>query len=279
MNEYYIAEKKYDSGYKKKCWDMAIGLQAVDDMKTSEYLYSLAEQHIAGRISNEEIENLLYKKYEEETLEEKEKRSKESDIVSNRIVQLLSEDAFTFSPVTLKYIHKILFDGIYDHAGQYRQYNISKDEPILNGNSVKYSNYHIIKDTLEYDFQEEKECKYSSMANEQVIHQISKFTSSIWQVHPFMEGNTRTTAVFMERYLSSIGFDVNNTLFLENAKYFRNALVRSNYADYSKGIDTDFSFLNRFYESLLFHKELILQSRDTILLKCFEKNKNKVTSH
>ena len=137
----------------------------------------------------------------------------------------------------------------------------------------------MIKDTLEYDFQEEKEYKYSSMTNEQVIHQISKFTSSIWQVHPFMEGNTRTTAVFMERYLSSIGFDVNNTLFLENAKYFRNALVRSNYADYSKGIDTDFSFLNRFYESLLFHKELILKSRDTILLKCFEKNKNKVTSH
>ncbi len=83
----------------------------------------------------------------------------------------------------------------------------------------------MIKDTLEYDFQEEKEYKYSSMTNEQVIHQISKFTSSIWQVHPFMEGNTRTAAVFMERYLSFIGFDVDNTLFLENAKYFRNALV------------------------------------------------------
>lgn len=275
MSGYYIVDEKQDSGYKKKCWDMAIGLQAVDDMKPSEYLYSLAEQHIAGGISNEEIENLLYKKYEEETPEEKENRSKESDIVSNRIVQLLSEDAFTFSPVTLKYIHKILFDGIFDHAGQYRQYNISKDEPILNGNSVKYSNFQMIKDTLEYDFQEEKERKYASMTKEQTINRISKFTSSIWQVHPFMEGNTRTTIVFMERYLSSIGFDVDNTLFSKQAKYFRNALVRSNYADYSKGIDTDFTFLNRFYENLLFHKELILKSRDTILLKCFEKDKKK----
>ena len=272
MSKYYIADETHSSNYKKKCWDMAIGLQAVDDMKPSEYLYTLAEQHIAGGISNEEIEDLLYKKYEEETPEEKEKRSKESDMVSNRIVQLLSEDAFTFSPVTLKYIHKMLFDGIYDHAGQYRKYNISKDEPILNGKSVKYSNYQMIKDTLEYDFQEEKECKYASMTKEQIISRISKFTSSIWQVHPFMEGNTRTTAVFMERYLSSVGFSVDNTLFAEHAKYFRNALVRSNYADYSKGIDTDFTYLKKFYENLLFHKEWVLKSRDTILLNCFVKD-------
>lgn len=269
MDNYYISETNHSREYKKQSWDMAMGLQAVDDLKTSGYLRQLADEHIDGTLTNEEIEKLLYKKYENETLEEKLERNKESDLVANRIVKLLAEKAFSFSPVTLKHIHCTLFEGIYEHAGLFRQYNISKDEPILNGATVIYADFRTIEETLRYDFLEEKERKYSTMSKEKVLDRISKFTSDIWQVHPFMEGNTRTTAVFMERYLNSLGFKVNNIYFAENSKYYRNALVRSNYAEYGSGIDEDMSFLRQFYENLLYDGKNVLQSRNTIITKAF----------
>lgn len=275
MDGYYISETNHSKEYKKQSWDMAIGLQAVDDLTPSRYLRQLADEHINGTLSNNEIEKLLYKKYENETLEEKLLRNKESDLVSNRIVKLLAEKAFSFTPVTLKYIHLTLFEGIYEHAGLFRQYNISKDEPVLNGATVIYADFRTIEDTLRYDFQEEKERKYSSMSKEKVLDRITKFTSDIWQVHPFMEGNTRTTAVFMERYLISLGFKVNNVYFAENAKYYRNALVRANYAEYGKDIDEDMSFLRQFYDNILYDGKHVLQSRDTILTTLFNSQDNK----
>lgn len=268
--DYNIINKENDKQYLKQCWDMAIGLQTVDNLTPSGYLYELADENIEGRLSNEEIEQLLYRKYENETSEDKMERKKESDLVANRIVGLLSDPSFTFSPITLKYIHKILFEGIYDQAGMFRQCNISKRESILNGETVRYANYQMIEDTLRYDFQEEKEKRYSTLSKEKVVTQVSKFTSAIWQVHPFIEGNTRTTAVFMERYLNSKGFHVNNLYFAKNSKFFRNALVRANYADFSKGIESESIFLNYFFENLLFDGKNKLLSRDTILSQLFQ---------
>jgi len=250
--DYNTIHNAYDKQYIKQCWDMAIGLQAVDDLSPSGYLYELADKNIEGRLTNQEIEQLLYRKYENETSEDQLERKKEADLVANRIVGLLSDPSFTFSPITLKYIHRTLFEGIYDHGGMFRLYNISKSETILNGETVRYANYQTIEDTLRYDFQEEKERKYSTFSNEKVVAQVSKFTSDIWQVHPFMEGNTRTTAVFMERYLNSKGFHVNNLYFAENSKFLRNALVRANYVDFSKGINSDSTFINSYFENLLF---------------------------
>lgn len=268
--DYNIIHNANDKQYVKQCWEMAIGLQAVDDLSPSGYLYELADKNIEGRLTNEEIEQLLYRKYENETPEDRLERKKESDLVANRIVGLLSDPSFTFSPVTLKYIHRTLFEGIYDHAGMFRQYNISKSEPILNGETVRYANYQMIEDTLRYDFQEEKERRYTTLSKDKVVAQVSKFTSDIWQVHPFMEGNTRTTAVFMERYLNSKGFHVNNLYFAENSKFFRNALVRANFADFSKGIDSNSTFINSFFENLLFDGKSQLLSRDIVLTQLFQ---------
>jgi fido (protein-threonine AMPylation protein) len=260
--------------YRQYYWDIAAGLQDVDGLKPSRYLYELAEKHIDGQLSNDEIEQLLYKKYENETEEEIAKRQREADIVCNRIVKLLEDESFIFSPVTLKYIHGELFKDIYpEWAGRYRDVNIFKEEPILGGNTVRYANYQMIEDTFAYDFAEEKKIKYAAMSQDEIIKHISEFTSSIWQVHAFREGNTRTTAVFIEKYLISLGFEVNNIPFKENSKYFRNALVRSNYADYSKRIDTDYTFLYRFFENLMFGGENKLLSRDTIILSLIKENK------
>lgn len=260
MSEYEVKKYEYDTVQKKKNWNAAIGLQKVDKLEPSNYLRDLAQKNVEGKISNNEIENLLYEWYSVENgkIGSNEKKLCECDIVSNRIVKLLETDGFLLHPSTLKSIHKYLFKDIYEFAGEFRTANISKKEKVLNGASVKYCNYFMMEDTLNYDFDEERKQNYSSMSNEDIVSRISTFTSRIWQVHPFMEGNTRTTAVFIERYLNEIGFSVNNDLFKDNAVYFRDALVRANYADFSNRIDINKIFLYQFFENLLFEGRHLL---------------------
>ncbi|MEZ3478743.1 MAG: Fic family protein [Lachnospiraceae bacterium] len=257
MYEYKIKEYTADAKKQKEYWDTAIGLQQVDGLKPSMYLYELSEQHINGELSLQKVSEKLTEYYKG-TPSKEQAETMECDLVSERIVELLSDGTISLKPTALKSIHRYLFDGLYDFAGRFRQYNIAKEEPILQGDSVKYANYYEIQDILDYDFAMEKQQQYSKMDQNQIIKRLSEFTSSIWQVHPFGEGNTRTTAVFMELYLNSIGFHVNNDMFKECSKYYRNALVRSNYANYAKGIEVDFRFLSRFYSNLLFdtHYEL-----------------------
>ena len=197
-------------------------------------------------------------------------REKECDIVSLRIAQLLEDKSFGFSPVALKNIHKFLFKDIYDFAGNYRNYNITKKEEILNGDTVKYVNYQDIESYIEYDFKEEKDFDYSKLNKDELISHIIKFTSSIWQIHPFGEGNTRTIAVFIEKYLNSIGFNINNDMFKNNSLYFRNALVRSNYGNIPKGIYPTFQYLAMFFENLLQGKEHELKNRELYVKELFE---------
>lgn len=260
---YYENKTEYSKEYKESCWNAAIGLQQVDGLEVSGYLRELSYKEIDGELTHYEIEELLYKKYEDENTETS--RQKEADIVSTRIAALLQEDGFTLSPVTLKHIHKYLFEGIYSYAGEFRKYNISKDEPILGGRSVKYANYQMIEDTFAYDFEQEKRKSYANLSPEDVVKRVANFTSAIWQVHAFGEGNTRTTAVFIQKYLNFMGFKVDNSLFLENSLFYRNALVRSNYGSYSEGVLPTNVWLERFYENLLFGGKHELRNRDLLV--------------
>ena len=262
---YYVSNENYSKEYIRSTWDIAMGLQAVDNLKTSDYLQELATKNIEGILTNEEIEDLLYVQYENETNQSRKARTKEADMLSNRIAALLKNKNFSFSIVTFKHIHSLLFEGIYDFAGTYRKYNISKKEPILGGRSVVYGDWLMIEDILRYDFDEEKDRNYSQMTREKIIKNIVRFTSNIWQVHPFGEGNTRTTAVFIERYLNSMGFQIDNTQFKKYSKYFRNALVRANYMNISEGIEGTSVYLERFFENLLYGGGHVLQNRDLIL--------------
>lgn len=266
----YQKSKSENSQEKKeKSWGVAIGLQDVDGLITSEYLDELKQENIDGKLSHEKIEKMLYSHYDQLTKEERIDRKMEADLVSNRIAELLEDDSFTFSPATLKSIHRYLFRGIYDFAGNFRTYNISKPELILNGESVKYANYFMIEDTFSYDFEEERKFDYLQCDEFDLVEHLSKFTSAIWQVHAFGEGNTRTTAVFIERYLNSIGFPLNNDMFKKYAQYFRNSLVRSNYADYSKGINSENKYLEHFFYNLLIEEKYVLRNRDTMVQSLF----------
>ena len=185
--------------------------------------------------------------------------------VAYTIYEILNDGAFRFDYLTYKNYHKRLFKNLDKktyNPGEFRTYNFTKPEPILNDDTVEYQSYDLIEETLKYDFSEEKEINYFHMTQEQLINRISEFTSRIWQVHPFQEGNTRTTAIFIQKYLLSIGFKVNNDLFKDNSLYFRNALVRANYTNYSKGIKANNKYLNMFFENLLLNKNNKLNNED-----------------
>ena len=248
----YIKQGEPDKAQKSIAWKTAIGLQAVDNLKTSNYLIDTAKEHIEGKITITDAQNRISSYYKKrDKRKEKEADTEEGDIVSTRITAILSEKTFNFSPAELKEIHRRLFTGVFDHAGKYRDYNITKNEWVLGGDTVTYAAYQSIIPTLEYDFKTEKEFSYDNLSASDAVKHISKFASGIWQIHPFGEGNTRTTAVFVIKYLKTFGFEISNDAFENNSWYFRNALVRANYNNVAKGITATTEFLDRFFENLL----------------------------
>lgn len=257
----YIRESepgKRDKGY---AWHTAIGLQAVDGLKTSEYLVRTAVRNIEGEISFEEADALLQTYYEENPARDAEDRTEEADKVSARIAALLSERAFSFTPNEYLSIHRKLFTGIYQHAGSIRDYNITKKEWVLNGATLLYGSATELRATLDYDFSEEKKFSYKNLSMDEIIHHLAVFLARLWQIHVFGEGNTRTTAVFFIKYLRTLGFDVTNDIFAENAWYFRNALVRANYNDLKNGIHETTEYLELFLRNLLLHEQHPLHNR------------------
>ena len=258
-------------GYVKQLeWDMAIGLQEVDNLKPSKYLEQIKEKNILSELTIEEVEKSLKEYYVEKEKQNNINHNElECDFVSMRIVELLEKDDFELSVDYLKYIHKYLFQDVYEFAGEFRNINFSKHEIILNNDSVAYGDYKTLRESLEYDISLEKEKNYKDMSIVDVIKNITDFSSSIWQVHPFREGNTRTTALFIEKYLISLGYNVDNLLFKDKSVYFRNALVRSNYFNNQLNIKEDKSYLIKFYENLLLGKNNNLHSKDLIVKELF----------
>lgn len=261
LNE-YIRQGEPDKVDKSIAWKTAIGLQDVDGLKTSDYLIETAKDHIEGKISISDADRRIQSYYEErKDRNEPDEDTKEADIVSVRITKLLGEKTFQFSPAELQSIHRKLFSGVFDHAGKIRDYNITKKEWVLKGDTVLYASYDSIRDTLAYDFAQEKEFSYERLSLSESVHHISKFTAGIWQIHPFGEGNTRSTAVFIIKYLKTFGFTLSNETFAQNSWYFRNALVRANYNDWKNGIHETTYFLDMFFENLLLDKHHALKNR------------------
>lgn len=260
--EEYIKQGEPDKAEKSEAWQTAIGLQAVDGLNTSAYLLDTAKDHIEGKITIDEAQKRIHSYYEQRTTRtETENETKEADVVSARITKLLGEKAFQFSPAEWIAIHRRLFEGVFDHAGQIRQYNITKQEWVLNGDTVIYADWNSIKETLDYDFAAEKQFSYEGLSVEAAVKHLAKFVSDIWQIHPFGEGNTRATAVFMIKYMKTFGFRVNNDAFRENSWYFRNALVRANYTNLQKGIHSTTKFLELFFSNLLLGTNHELKNR------------------
>lgn len=257
----YLQQTEPDKREKGYAWQTAIGLQKVDGLTTSEYLIKTAIKNIEGEISIDQAGELLEEYYQENPKKSSDERTEEADKVSQRIAKLLSEEAFSFTPNEYLSIHRKLFRGIYDHAGIIRNYNISKKEWILNGETVVYGSASELRATLEYDFSQEKMFTYKGLDMDEIIRHLAFFISRLWQIHVFSEGNTRTTAVFFIKYLRSLGFAANNAIFADNAWYFRNAMVRANYNDLKHGIVETTEYLELFLRNLLLNEKNQLHNR------------------
>lgn len=268
----YIETETPKNYVKQLEWDMAIGLQEVDNLKPSKYLEKLLRENVIGEKTIYEVEHELKQYYIEKDKTDKTIQDEfECDLVSTRIVQLLEEDNFELSVDYIKNIHKYLFKDVYEFAGEFRKVDFSKHERILNNDSVAYGDHKLLEQSLDYDITLEKNKNYNEMNIVDVINNITDFSSRIWQIHPFREGNTITTALFIEKYLVSLGYDVDNTMFKEKSVYYRNALVRSNYFNNYLNIKQNNSFLIKFYENLLLGKNNNLHLRDLIVESLFNK--------
>lgn len=267
----YIRQVEPDKRDKGYAWSTAIGLQAVDGLKPSDYLLETAVKNIDGLITLEEAGDLLNSYYRENPKQNRNDRTEEADKVSVRIAQILSERAFSFTPNEYLSIHRKLFTGIYKHAGKIRDYNITKKEWVLDGASVVYGSASELRATLEYDFSEEKAFSYKGLNIEEMIRHLAVFVSRLWQIHAFAEGNTRTTAVFFIKYIRTLGFEASNDIFAENAWYFRNALVRANYNDLKMGVHETTEYLELFLRNLLLEEKNELRNRDMHISGIFSK--------
>lgn len=258
--EEYIRLGEPDKVDKAYAWQTAVGLQDVDKLRPSEYLLNTAKENIDGNISIDEAKKRIDSYYKESANHIPE-GTEEADKVSVHIAEILSDSSFVFSPAQYISIHRRLFAGVFSHAGKIRDYNIRKDEWVLDGASVMYGGALELRETLDYDFKTEQEFSYSDLTMSEIISHLARFVSRLWQMHIFCEGNTRTTAVFFIKYLRSMGFNVTNDVFAKNAWYFRNSLVRANYRDVKNGIYEDMSFLETFLRNLLMGENNELKNR------------------
>ncbi len=258
----YIKQGEPDKKEKASIWRTAIGLQAVDGLKTSDYLKETACKHIEGKIDIDEARKLIQSYYQSKSWREPDDDEKqEADKVSANIAKILSADTLDFSAQGLISLHRRIFEKVFKHAGKIRTYNITKKEWVLKGDTVRYLNWEDLNRALDFDIEQEKNFSYKGISSDTLIAHVTKFVSGIWQIHAFCEGNTRTTAVFTILYLRSLGFKVNNDMFAEHSWYFRNALVRANYRNAVEGVDYSPVYLERFFRNLLLGDQWDLRNR------------------
>lgn len=258
----YIRQGEPDKKEKVSIWQTAIGLQAVDGLKTSDYLKETAIKHIEGDIDIDQARELIKTYYQSKSVREPDDNEKqEADKVSANIAKILSSKTFDFSTNGLVSLHRRIFEGVFKHAGKVRDYDITKKEWVLEGDTVNYLNFEDLHRAIDYDLEQERQFSYKGVSQDTMITHISRFVSSLWQIHAFGEGNTRTTAVFTILYLRHIGFKVSNDMFALHSWYFRNALVRANYKNAVKGIDYSPVYLERFFRNLLLGEQWDLRNR------------------
>ena len=261
FDQYYAEAVEPGRRERAYAWATAIGLQDVDGLKPSKHLYDVAKRHIEGEISQEEARRIVDEYYETKDGHDLPADQEEADRVAARIIAIINSPSFVFSPEYFIGLHGRIFEGIFPHAGKVREVELTKSEDVLNGATVEHAPSFMIKTQLEAEFNRERHFVYKGITEDAFVEHISSFVATIWQIHPFREGNTRTTAIFAIKYLRSKGFDVTNDLFAKKSWYFRNALVRANYENAQLDVIREQVYLEEFFKVLLWGEEIELKNR------------------
>lgn len=261
----YLRQGEPSQREKAIVWSTAIGLQKVDGLETSAYLQQTALKNIEGEITIDEAKQLVDSYYISRQAHDEDNDDKEeADRVATNIAKLLSTNTLAFSFFGYTQVHRNIFEGVFKHAGQIRDYDITKREWVLRGDTVNYMYAADLKRAVEYDLEQERMFDYGGLSTDEIIRHVSRFTANLWQIHAFCEGNTRTTAVFVIQYLRSMGFSVNNEIFARHSWYFRNAMVRYVYKN-NEGVMPEPKYLERFFRNMLLGEQWDLRNRYLVI--------------
>lgn len=247
-------EKKYHD------WQTAFGINSTQEIEPSYFLQSLAEANIIGMITDKQAEELLLQYLNER----KQPYLYGQDLVILRIKRFIALDTFSLTPSFLYGIHKYIFADVFPDNGVQRTRYISRKEPCLDEETVVYAAPDEISQNIKYDFDLELKNYQKQRSYGELAKNLALFASNIWQAHPFNDGNTRSTSVFIEMYLRHLGFKTDNNIFKNNSVYFRNALVRNNPTT-CKSLHTTDEFLLKFFEKALIDPEIELDPKETYL--------------
>lgn len=163
----------------------------------------------------------------------------EADYVVYRLKDLaLNPLSGNYHTEHLLKMHEYIFKDLYEWAGVSRTISIYKEEDVLGGQSVEYSDPFDIVNDIHHVLSDMRAKDWTNMTRSQKASEFCDSLARLWKIHPFREGNTRTTITFCCQYADEMGFPLNRTLFEENSVYVRTALVAYN-AFFSDG--TDFS--------------------------------------
>ena len=157
----------------------------------------------------------------------------EGEITRYTLALVYSHSFTEFNTETLCEIHRIIFDDLFDWAGEFRSISLIKHEEVLGGDSVQYSHPKQIKKELRDISKEIAKLKRSEQ-KEDLLFKLVRITARIWQTHPFREGNTRTIISFLVLLAEHLNIVLDYSLFEEHAAYVRNALVWASQGIYSK---------------------------------------------
>ena len=195
-------------------WAVAVGLQAVDQWSVSERLLELAHQHTTGHLTLEAV------------------RRRVSDYLR---------------------VHAAVFAVVFPFAGTIRTCNLTKAEPVLAGDTVRYADCREIAAALDYDLSRERRFSYVGLDESETIRHLA---ANLWQIHAFREGNTRTTFLFLDRYLRGKGRTPDDRVPASHVRFLRDALVKAVYEDRRRGMAADSSDLERFFRAWLLGEAL-----------------------
>ena len=133
-------------------------------------------------------------------------------------------------------MHHYIFQDLYDWAGEPRIIAMYKEEDVLGGMSVEYSDTFDITKDIHFILSDMRNKPWKDMDRKLAANEFCSSLAALWKVHPFREGNTRTTITFCCQYADEIGLKINRELFEKNSRYVRTALVAYN-AYFADGSD------------------------------------------
>ena len=138
----------------------------------------------------------------------------EADITYVKLIDSEKNINATNNIELFKSIHKHIFEDIFEWAGEFRTVPIYKREIVIPGVSLEYAKPKDIKRLLNKNMDDLNNINWKDLSIDEISKQFTYYLAKIWRVHPFRDGNTRTTLTFANIFAKQHGFDMDISVML-----------------------------------------------------------------